>query len=251
MKFEGKTAFITGAASGIGEVTARQFAREGARVVIADLLEAEGRRVAESICADGGVAIAVKLDVTDEQSWKQAIATAEATFGNLHVMVSNAGISGYVPDHESVAYLDRLTAIHIRGTFLAIRMAAPSIVRAGGGAIVTVSSIAAYVGSTGLHMGYCAVKAGILAMTRSAAGEYARAGVRVNAIVPGLLPPMRTSVVSADPEMRIKFFEQVPLGGTGRREDAASAILYLASSDAAYVTGTEIMMDGGLLAYRY
>jgi NAD(P)-dependent dehydrogenase (short-subunit alcohol dehydrogenase family) len=156
-----------------------------------------------------------------------------------------------VPDHEKVDYLDRLTSIHIRGTFLAIRHGARAITRAGGGSIITISSIAAYAGMPGLHMGYCAVKAGVLAMTRSAAGEYARSGIRVNAIVPGLLPPMRTSVVSADPKMREKFFETVPLGGTGKREDAANAILFLASEEAGYVTGAEILLDGGFLAYRY
>jgi NAD(P)-dependent dehydrogenase (short-subunit alcohol dehydrogenase family) len=251
MRFTGKTAFVTGAASGIGEATARMFAREGARVVIADLLDQEGRAVAQSITEGGGEACFVKLDVTAEESWKEALQRAEQSFGAMHIVVSNAGISGMVPDHDKVDYLDRLTSIHIRGTFLAIRHGARAITRAGGGSIITISSIAAYAGMPGLHMGYCAVKAGVLAMTRSAAGEYAKAGIRVNAIVPGLLPPMRTSVVSADPKMREKFFETVPLGGTGKREDAANAILFLASEEAGYVTGAEILLDGGFLAYRY
>jgi NAD(P)-dependent dehydrogenase (short-subunit alcohol dehydrogenase family) len=250
MRFKGKTAFVTGAASGIGQATAVMFAREGARVVIADLLEEEGQAVARSINEGGGAASFVKLDVTSEPDWKDAIAAAESEFGNVHVVVSNAGISGMVPEQEKVDYFDRLVAIHLRGTFLAIRHGGKSIARSGGGAIVTVSSVAAYMGMPGLHMGYCAVKAGILAMTRSAAGEYASAGVRVNAIVPGLLPPMRTSVVSADPQMRDAFFRTVPLGGTGTRDDAANAILFLASEQASYTTGTELVLDGGLLVYR-
>ncbi|MDK3022698.1 SDR family NAD(P)-dependent oxidoreductase [Cupriavidus taiwanensis] len=250
MRFKDKTVFVTGAAGGIGEVTARMFAAEGARVVLADLLEDEGVAVTQAINETGGDASFVKLDVSSETDWRHAIASAEKVFGAVHVVVSNAGISGMVPDHENVDYMDRLTSVHIRGTFLAIRHGAKAIVRAGGGSIVTVSSVAAYCGLPGLHMGYAAVKAGVLGMTRCAAGEYARSGVRVNAIVPGLLPPMRTSVVSADPAMRKKFFETVPLGGTGGREDAANAILFLASDAAAYVTGAEVLLDGGFLAYR-
>ena len=250
MRFKGKTAFVTGAASGIGETTATRFASEGARVIIADLLEQEGHAVARSINEAGGDASFVKLDVASETSWKSAIAAAENLFEGVHIVVSNAGISGMVPEQEKVDYFDRLTSIHLRGTFLAIRNGGKSIARAGGGSIVTVSSVAAYIGMPGLHMGYCAVKAGILAMTRSAAGEYAKSGVRVNAIVPGLLPPMRTSVVSADPQMRDAFFRTVPLGGIGTREDAANAILFLASEQAAYTTGAELVLDGGLLGYR-
>ncbi len=249
MRLNGKVAVVTGASSGIGEATARLFAREGARVVIADMLEAEGLAVAASINSEGGNAAFVPLEVSDEGQWQNAIEFAQKQYGDVHVVVSNAGISGYVPDRNSTEYMDKLSAVHIRGNFLAIKHGAQAIARAGGGAIVTVSSIAAYSGFSGLHMGYSAVKGGVLAMTRCAAGEYASAGVRVNCVVPGLLPPMRTSVVSADPAMRAKFFERVPLGRGGKREEAASAILFLASDEAAYVTGTDIVVDGGYLAY--
>lgn len=250
MKFSGKTVFITGSASGIGEATARMFASEGAQVVIADFLQKEGQSVAQSIVDTGGDAQFVKLDVSQEEDWKAALCQAEKKYKVVNVLINCAGISGMVPDHDNIDYLDKLTSIHIRGTFLALRLGGKSLVRAGGGAIVTVSSVAAYTGMPGLHMGYCAAKAGILAMTRSAAGEYAKHGIRVNAIVPGLLPPMRTSIVSADPKMRDKFFQTVPLGGGGTRNDAANAILFLASNESNYMTGAEILLDGGLLAYR-
>lgn len=250
MKFSGKTVFITGSASGIGEATARVFANEGAQVVIADFLQEEGQHVVQSIVDKGGEAQFVKLNVSEEEGWRTALYQAEKKYKSINVLINCAGISGMVPDHNNVDYLDKLTSIHIRGTFLAIRLGGKALISAGGGAIVTVSSVAAYTGMPGLHMGYCAAKAGILAMTRSAAGEYAKHGIRVNAIVPGLLPPMRTSIISADSQMRDKFFQTVPLGGIGTRNDAANAVLFLASDESNYMTGAEILLDGGLLAYR-
>lgn len=249
MRLDGKVALITGAASGIGENIARLFAKEGATIIVADMLEAEGREIVESLKKQGHQAAYVQLDVRDEADWQRAFESGIAQFGKVDTVISNAGISGYVPDRESTAYMDDLMAVHLRGTFLAFKHGAKAIGAAGGGAIVAMSSVAAYSGFAGMHMGYCAAKGGILAMVRCAAGEYAKAGVRVNAVVPGLLPSMRTSVVSADPEMRAKFFERVPLGRPGERADAANACLFLASSESAYVTGADIVVDGGYLIY--
>lgn len=248
MRLEGRVVFITGAASGIGQEIARLFASEGASIIVADMLEEEGRQVANDISARNRRAIHVPLDVTDEAAWIRAFAAATEHFGKVDAVVSNAGISGYVPDRGSTSYFDQLTAVHLRGTFLAIKHGVKAISAAGGGSIVAMSSIAAYSGFAGLHMGYSAVKGGILAMVRCAAAEHGRSKVRINAVVPGLLPPMRTSVVSADPEMRAKFFERVPLGRGGERRDAAYASLYLTSDESAYVTGADIVVDGGYLA---
>ena len=251
MRFRNKVVMVTGGASGIGEACIRMFAAEGASVVVADLLDEEAGALCRAIRAEGGVATFIHLDVSQEGQWSAAIYELREKLGRLDVLVNSAGISGFVHDRENTAYLDRIMAIHLRGCFLAIKHGAPAIARSGGGAIVTLSSIAAYEGFEGQHMGYNAAKAGVLAMTRCAAGEYARQGVRVNSVVPGLMTPMRTSVVSADPVMRARFFERVPINREGTAEEAAKAVLFLSSDEASYLTGADLVVDGGYTAYTY
>ncbi len=255
MRFRNKVVMVTGGASGIGEACVRLFAAEGASVVVADLLDEEAgalcREIEEGGKIAGGGATCVHLDVAQETQWSAAIDAVHEKYGRLDVLVNSAGISGFVHDRDSTEYLDRIMAIHLRGCFLAIKYAASAIARSGGGAIVTLSSIAAYEGFNGQHMGYNAAKAGVLAMTRCAAGEYARQGVRVNSVVPGLMTPMRTSVVSADPIMRARFFERVPINREGTAQEAAKAVLFLSSDDASYLTGTDLVVDGGYTAYSY
>ncbi|HEV8647162.1 MAG TPA: glucose 1-dehydrogenase [Burkholderiales bacterium] len=248
MRLENKIALVTGAAAGMGESAARVFAREGAKVVVADLLEKEGAAVAASIASAGGEAMFLRLDVSDEEQWREVIRATVKRYGRLDVLVNNAGISGAVPDRMSTEYFDKLMAINARGTFLGMKYAIPEMQKAGGGAIVNLSSISGFVGQEFVHMGYNGAKAAIRMMTKSAAVQYAKDGIRVNSVHPGLMPPMRTSVTAADPKLREKVLESVPMRRTGRVEEAAYAILFLASDEASYVTGTELVVDGGYLA---
>jgi NAD(P)-dependent dehydrogenase (short-subunit alcohol dehydrogenase family) len=248
MRVKDKIALITGAAHGMGESMARLFAREGAKVVIADVLEAEGAAVAASITAAGGDALFVKLDVSDETQWAAAIRATVRRHGRLDILVNNAGISGAVPDRMSTEYFDRLMTVNARGTFLGVKHAIPEMQKAGGGAIVNISSISGLAGQAFVHMGYNAAKGAIHILTKSAAVQFAKDGIRVNSVHPGLMPPMRTSVTAADPALREKVLETVPMRRAGRPEEAAYAVLFLASDEASYITGTELVVDGGYLA---
>jgi NAD(P)-dependent dehydrogenase (short-subunit alcohol dehydrogenase family) len=248
VRLEGKIALVTGAAAGMGESAARIFAREGAKVVVADLLEKEGSAVAASIVSAGGEAMFLRMDVSGEEQWREAVRATVKRYGRLDVLVNNAGISGAVPDRMSTEYFDKLMAINVRGTFLGMKYAIPEMQKAGGGAIVNLSSISGFVGQEFVHMGYNGAKAAIRMMTKSAAVQYAKDGIRVNSVHPGLMPPMRTSVTAADPKLREKLLESVPMRRPGRVEEAAYAILFLASDEASYITGTELVVDGGFLA---
>lgn len=248
MRLKNKVALITGAAHGMGEATARLFAREGAKVIVADVLEREGETVVQSIVANGGSAMFVRLDVAEEQQWIAAMAATIARYGRLDVLVNNAGISGAVPDRMSTEYFDRLMSINARGTFLGVKYAVAEMQKTGGGAIVNLSSISGFVGQAFVHMGYNAAKAAIRVLTKSAAVQYGKDGIRVNSVHPGMMPPMLTSVTAADPVLREKVLATVPLGRAGTADEAAWAVLFLASDEASYITGTELVVDGGYLA---
>jgi 3(or 17)beta-hydroxysteroid dehydrogenase len=248
MRLKNKVALITGAAHGMGEATARLFAREGATVIVADVLEREGDAVAQSIVANGGNAIFIRLDVAEEAQWIATMAAIIARFGRLDVLVNNAGISGAVPDRMSTEYFDRLMSINARGTFLGVKYAVAEMQKTGGGSIVNLSSISGFVGQAFVHMGYNAAKGAIRVLTKSAAVQYGKDGIRVNSVHPGLMPPMLTSVTAADPALREKVLATVPLGRAGTADEAACAVLFLASDEASYITGTELVVDGGYLA---
>ncbi len=246
MRLEGKVALITGGASGMGRSEAVMFAKEGAKVVVADVLDAEGRRVAESLDGAGRF---IHLDVTSEADWQEAIAATRSHFGTLDVLVNNAGISGtFDPDTLSTSAWDRLMDVNAKGVFLGMKHAIPVMEQAGGGAIVNISSVSGFVGQQGIHMAYNASKGAVRLMTKSAAVQYARSGIRVNSVHPGVLPAMRTSKATADPAFREKMLAGVPMGREGRVEEVAYAVLFLASDEASYITGTELCVDGGWLA---
>jgi NAD(P)-dependent dehydrogenase (short-subunit alcohol dehydrogenase family) len=232
----------------MGAAEARLFAREGARVVVADLLEAEGREVAASIAAAGETRF-MRLDVTSETEWLATVAATVAAFGRLDILVNNAGISGSQDaDLMSTPAWDALMDVNAKGTFLGMKYAIPAMRQTGGGAIVNTSSISGFVGQDMIHMGYNAAKGAVRIMTKSAAVQYARDGIRVNSVHPGVMPPMRTSRATADPAQRARLLAGVPMGRAGRPEEVAYAVLFLASDEASYVTGTEIVVDGGYLA---
>ena len=248
MRLTGKVALITGGASGMGRSEAMIFAQEGAKVAVGDMLEAEGRDVVDHITKAGGQARFVKVDVTSETDWQAAVQAAVAAFGKLDILVNNAGISGSGPDTMSVDVWDKVMDINAKGVFLGMKYAIPALQKAGGGAIVNISSISGFVGQDRIHMAYNASKGAVRIMTKSAAVQFAPYGIRVNSVHPGILPPMRTSQASADPEWRAKMLRVIPLRREGRVEEVANAVLFLASDDASYITGTELVVDGGLLA---
>jgi NAD(P)-dependent dehydrogenase (short-subunit alcohol dehydrogenase family) len=249
MRLTGKVALISGAASGMGRSEATIFAAEGAKVVVGDLLESEGRDVVDAIAKAGGQARFVKLDVTDEKSWQDAVASAVAAYGKLDILVNNAGISGtFDPDTLSVSAWDRLMNVNAKGVFLGMKYAVPAMEKAGGGAIVNISSISGFAGQDRVHMAYNASKGAVRIMTKSAAVQFGKSGIRVNSVHPGIMPPMRTSVASADPLWRERSVRHIPLKREGRVEEVAYAVLFLASDEASYITGTELVVDGGYLA---
>jgi NAD(P)-dependent dehydrogenase (short-subunit alcohol dehydrogenase family) len=249
MRLAGKVALISGGAGGMGASEATIFAREGAGVVVGDILEAEGRDTVAQIAKAGGQARFVKLDVTSEADWRDAVAAAVSAFGKLDVLVNNAGISGtFDLDTMSTSAWDTLMSVNAKGVFLGMKYAIPAITQAGGGAIVNISSISGFVGQDKIHMAYNASKGAVRLMTKSAAVQYAKDGIRVNSVHPGFMPPMRTSKTSADPAWREKFLRAVPMKRAGRVEEVAHAVLFLASDEASYITGTELVVDGGYLA---
>ncbi len=248
MRLKDKVAIITGAAHGMGESMARLFCREGATVVIADVLEAEGQKVAADIVAAGGHCAFIRLDISDEKQWKDVMQTTVARHGRLDILVNNAGISGALADRLSTEHFDRLMTVNARGTFLGVKTAIPEMKKAGGGSIVNVSSISGLIGQPYVHMGYNAAKAAIHLITKSTAVQFGMDGIRCNSVHPGIMPPMKTSVTSADPSLREKLIATIPLGRAGRTDEVAPAVLFLASDESSYITGTEIVVDGGFLA---
>jgi len=246
MRLAGKVAIISGAASGMGAATARMFAREGAKVVIADVMELEGRQVVDAI---GASARFERLDVTSEESWAAVVAATTRHFGKLDVLVNNAGISGSAEqDFYSTEAWHRIMSVNATGVFFGIKYAIPAMVANGGGSIVNLSSIAGIIGSEHVHMAYNASKAAVRLMTKSVAVQHAKDKIRVNSVHPGIMPPMRSSGRTADPNIRAEMLRQVPMGRAGRVEEVANAVLFLASDEASYITGAELWVDGGYLA---
>ena len=250
MRMTGKVALVTGAAGGMGAATARLFAAEGAKaVIVADILDKEGKDVVAEIGKAGGHASYVRLDVTDETQWKAAVEGAVATHGQLDVLVNNAGISGSAEtDLYDTAAWNRLMGINATGVFLGMKFATRAMQNSGGGSIINLSSISGIVGQGYIHVGYNASKGAVRLITKAGAAQHGKHRIRVNSVHPGLMPPMRTSGRTADPVMRAKTLKGVPMGRAGEVEEVARAILFLASDDSSYVTGAELVVDGGWTA---
>jgi NAD(P)-dependent dehydrogenase (short-subunit alcohol dehydrogenase family) len=248
MRLKDKVALISGAASGMGAATARLFAREGAKgVVVADILEKDGQAVVAEIEKAGGKALFVKLDVTDEAQWKAAVEKTVATYGGLDVLVNNAGISGSAEqDLYDTAAWERLMGINSTGVFLGMKYGIRAMKR--GGSVINLSSISGLTGQGYIHVGYNASKGAVRLITKAGAAQHGKDGIRVNSVHPGLMPPMRTSGRTADPVARAKTLKGVPLGRAGEVDEVAYAILFLASDESSYVTGSELVVDGGWTA---
>ncbi len=249
MRLAGKVALISGGARGMGAVEARLFAREGARVVLGDILEADGKAVQEEIQAAGGAATFVTLDVTREADWEGAVATAEHLYGRLDVLVNNAGIGGgnRIED-TTLEQWERIMAVNATGVFLGTRAVIPALRRAGGGSIVNISSQLGLVGTDNSSPQYQASKGAVRLLTKATAIQYAKEGIRANSVHPGPIVTAMTEKRRADPEQLRLTLSRIPLGRYGQPEEVALGVLYLASDEASFVTGSELVIDGGWTA---
>ena len=248
MRVSGKVALISGGARGIGRATARLMARQGAAVVIGDVLEKEGREMAAEIGEAGGKASFIFLDVISEESWQSAVRAAVETYGKLDIVINNAGITGRTGVEETSNELwDRVMDINAKGVFLGTKTAIPELRQAGGGSIINISSIYGIVGSTG-GAPYHASKGAVRLLTKSAAIQYAGEGIRVNSVHPGFVDSPMTEAHHSIPEVWRERVGKIPLGRMGTPEDIASGILYLASDESSFVTGSELVVDGGTTA---
>ncbi len=245
-RLSGKVALISGAARGMGESEARLFAREGAQVVLGDILEDQGRAAVENITQQGGSATFVPLDVTREQDWQRAVETAEQTYGRLDILVNNAGIVRMAPlDETSLEAWNEVIGVNQTGVFLGMKHAVPAMRRAGGGSIVNISSIAGLIGLPNIPA-YQASKGAVRLLTKNAAVQYATDKIRVNSVHPGRIETPMTAPLA--PERREMLLRLTPLGRDGTAEEVAYGVLYLASDESSYVTGTELVIDGGYTA---
>ena len=254
---QGKVAMVTGGASGIGAAAAETLAREGATVLVTDIDDAGGAAVVGRIKAAGGTADFAHQDVTDEARWAEIVALAERQYGRLDILFSNAGIGIMVPVLEmSLADWRRQTAINLDGVFLSVKHAVPAMRRSGGGSIIITSSVAGLRGSIGLA-GYCATKGGVRLFAKALAMECAMAGdnIRVNTIHPGIIDtpiwgklPVAAGGRNAPIDPHERSRAGVPLARAGTAQDIANAVLYLASEQSSYVTGSEVVIDGGITA---
>jgi NAD(P)-dependent dehydrogenase (short-subunit alcohol dehydrogenase family) len=248
MRLDGKVALISGGARGMGAEEARIFAREGAKVVIGDISEDDGKAVEAQIAEAGGQALFIRLDVTQEADWAKAVDLAVSSFGKLDVLVNNAGISSRAfTDDTGIDAWDKIMEVNSKGVFLGTRAAVPKMLEAGGGSIINISSIMGLVGSAGGHPAYNASKGAVRIFSKAMAVRHGKDNIRVNSVHPGFMPPM-ASGIAYDQNQRRGSLEQTPLGREGRIEEVANAVLFLASDEASYITGAELAVDGGFTA---
>ena len=249
MRLENKVAFISGGARGMGAAEAKLFAQEGAKVVIGDVLDAEGRQTEAEINEAGGECLFVNLNVASEDSWAEAIAATVARFGKLDIIVNNAGVvSRGILEDTTVAEWDRVMDINAKGVFLGTKAAIPEMRKVGGGSIINISSMSGMVGQSYIQPVYNASKGAVRIFTKSAAVQYARENIRVNSVHPG---PIDTPMAGArlnDPELQREADARSPLGRTAQPIEVAYGVLYLASDESSFVTGSELVIDGGATA---
>jgi NAD(P)-dependent dehydrogenase (short-subunit alcohol dehydrogenase family) len=249
MRLENKVALITGAASGIGKESALLFAKEGAKVVVVDMNEDAGKAVVGIITDAGGQAVFAKADVSKAADAKSMVQVAEDSFGALHVMFNNAGISHAKDDdaiNTSEDVWDLTFAINVKGVFLGCKYGIPAILRSGGGSIINTASFVAVLGAATPQLAYTASKGAVLSMTRELSAIHARQGIRVNALCPG---PLRTELLMKyldTDEKRNRRLVHIPMGRFGEAIEMAKAALWLASDDSSFTTGATFLADGGI-----
>ena len=256
MRLEGKVALITGAASGVagelrgfGGTAARMFTQEGAKVVLTDIKEEMGERTAAQIRESGGEALFLRLDVTSEENWIDVIRTTVSTYGKLDILVNNAGTAAqFNVEDTTVDVWDGQMNVHAKGAFLGTKHVIPEMRRAGGGSIINISSINGLIGSPS-GTAYHAAKAALRLFSKAAAIQYAKDNIRVNSVHPGYAEtPLTTTILAPGTETRSWRLARIPLGRLGNANDIAYGILYLASDESSFVTGTELVIDGGMIA---
>jgi cyclopentanol dehydrogenase len=248
-RLDGKVALISGGARGQGETEARMFVREGARVVFGDILDDEGKKVEAQIRDKGGEAVYVHLDVTREADWRAAVAVAVERYGKLDVLVNNAGIllRAKIEDTREEDW-DRIMAVNAKGVFLGTKCAIPAMRRAGGGSIINISSTAGLVGSPGETAAYIATKGAVRLFTKATAIQHARDKIRCNSVHPG---PIVTDMIKDMIDNKAAWAERLrrlPMGRAGTAEEIAYGVLFLASDESSYMTGSELVIDGGTTA---
>ncbi len=252
-RVKGKVAIITGGASGMGREEASLLAKEGAKVVIADINEVDGKKVAEEVGREGGKAIFVKHDVTSEQDWSELIKKTLAEFGKLDILVNNAGVLFAKPIEEtSLEEWRWLMSVNLDGVFLGTKYAIGAMKKSGGGSIINISSMAGIVGTIDNTAAYCASKGGVRLFTKAAAIECSKAGlnynIRVNSVHPGIIEtPLNEPLRKVEAIMQ-SMVARHPMGHLGKPIDIAYAILYLASDESKFATGAEMIVDGGWTA---
>ena len=248
MRLEGKVAFVTGAAAGIGAAVARRFAAEGAAVALADVREEDGGALSEELNSQGHRTCFVPLDVASESQWAEAVAFATRTLGGPTVLVNNAGVyARRLIEHTTVSQLEEMLAVNVKGVLLGIKAVLPAMRAEGGGSIINLSSIAGLVGSP-YSSDYNASKGAVRILTKCAALQNAKDNIRCNSVHPAPIDTeMGREAVPAGP-FREKRLQEIPLGRMGTAEEVANAILFLASDEASYITGSELVVDGGVTA---
>ncbi len=250
-RLAGRVALVTGGGSGIGLETVKLFAAEGARVVVADRAAEAGTAAVKAIEAAGGTACFVRCDVARSDEVEAAVAAAERSYGALHVLFNNAGIfpgADGSPESTPEDVWDQVMAVNLKGVFLGCKHGLPALLRAGGGSIINTASFVAVMGAATSQIAYTASKGGVLAMTREIAVEYARRGIRANALCPGPVNTPLLEELLADPAARARRFVHLPMGRLAEAPEIARAALFLASDDSSYVNGATFLVDGGITA---
>ncbi len=256
MRLDGKVSLISGAAHGVqgelmgfGGASAWLFVREGAKVVLGDINEEDGARTAAQIRESGGEALFVRLDVTREEDWIDAVNKTVNEFGKLDILVNNAGTSAYKGVEETTEEIwDGLMAVNAKGVFLGTKHAIPEMREIGGGSIVNISSIMGIVGASHVSA-YSAAKGAIRLFTKSAAIQYAAEKIRVNSVHPGFVVTPMTQAAYSDPGQSADRLGRVPAGRFGTVDEIAYGVLFLASDESSYMTGSEFVIDGGVTAH--
>ena len=250
-RLDGKVVLITGGASGMGMVASRLFADEGAKVVLTDVADDAGEQVAEGIRSSGGEATYVHADVSNEDHVRAMVETAVDTFGALTVLYNNAGVmlgdDGSVHSTDAAIW-DTTLAINVKGVAHGCKYGIPAMIESGGGSIINVASFVAWMGAATSQIAYTASKGAVLSMTREIAVEYARKGVRCNALCPGPIDTPLLAELLSDPARRQRRFVHIPMGRLGQADELAKAALFLASDDSSFMTGASLIVDGGITA---
>jgi len=250
-RLDGKVALITGAGNGMGRVASVLFAQEGARVVVADWSEDGGAETVAAVEGAGGEAAFVKVDVARADQVETMVAFTMQRFGSLDVLYNNAGIfpadDGGVTETPEPTW-DRVMDVNLKGVWLGCRYGVPAMLESGGGSIVNVASFVALMGAATAQIAYTASKGGVLAMTREIAVEYGRRNIRANSLCPGPIATPMLEELMSDPERRARRLVHIPMGRLGQADELARAALFLASDESSFMTGAQLVVDGGITA---